>query len=92
MMPTFFLKLVPGRPDRFGVPPAIRFWQHAIERCEDPNVCRTLVLYGPSGSGKSSLVKAGLLPRLNLDIHHIYIECGSADVVAELRQQPSRRF
>jgi formylglycine-generating enzyme required for sulfatase activity len=32
------------------------------------------LLYGPSGSGKSSLVKAGLLPRLRANVVPVYVE------------------
>ena len=35
------------------------------------------LIYGPSGSGKSSLVKAGLLPRLEEQMIRVYIEATS---------------
>ena len=31
-------------------------------------------IYGPSGCGKSSLVRAGLLPRLSDDVTAVYLE------------------
>ena len=69
----FFLQLLPGPRDRFGVPDGLRFWLSRIE----PGAAEPFpvgLLYGPSGCGKSSLVKAGLLPRLGSDVHTIYLE------------------
>src|SRR5205814_10467926 len=57
----FFLGLVAGPRDRYGVPEPLRFWQSKIE-CWDPQETFPVgVLYGPSGRGKSSLVRAGLV-------------------------------
>lgn len=41
-------------------------------------------MYGPSGSGKSSLVKAGLLPRLSPSIIPIFIEASAKDTESTL--------
>src|SRR5262249_60158561 len=60
----FFLQLLPGPRDRFGLPQVLRFWKSRIEETDPEKALRVGLIYGPSGCGKSSLVKAGLLPRL----------------------------
>jgi formylglycine-generating enzyme required for sulfatase activity len=79
-----FLSLMPGPRDRRGVPESLRFWQSWVEGSDnDPdralpvgaeNAAAVGLLYGPSGGGKSSFVRAGLLPRLEPAIRPIYIE------------------
>jgi serine/threonine protein kinase/formylglycine-generating enzyme required for sulfatase activity len=70
----FFLALLPGPRDREGLPESVRFWRNRIAQRDPDHTFRVGLLYGPSGSGKSSLVKAGLLPRLSDDVMPIYIE------------------
>ena len=60
----FFPALVPGPRDRNGVPESIRAWKCRIEEKDPARSFAVGLLYGPSGSGKSSLVKAGVIPRL----------------------------
>ena len=69
----FFLSLLPGPTDRFGVPDSIRFWQQAFRK-EDDELPIGL-LYGPSGSGKTSFVRAGLIPRLSEEFYCVRVEC-----------------
>lgn len=69
----FFLHLVPGARDRDGFPESIRFWRNWV-RDNDPVHNSVGLLYGPSGSGKSSFVKAGLLPNLPNDVVTVYVE------------------
>ncbi len=69
----FFLHLVPGPRDRDGFPESIRFWRNWV-RDNDPVHNSVGLLYGPSGSGKSSFVKAGLLPNLPNDVVTVYVE------------------
>jgi len=70
----FFLELLPGPRDRDHLPESIRFWKTRIETTNPDKTFRVGLIYGPSGSGKSSLVKAGLLPRLATSILPAYIE------------------
>lgn len=70
----FFLELLPGPRDRDGLPESIRGWRHRIERLDAHESFAVGVIYGPSGSGKSSLAKAGLLPRLPRHVETIYVE------------------
>ncbi len=61
----FFLELLPGPRDRYGIPDSIRFWKTAIEETDTDRTFRVGLLYGPSGCGKSSFMKAGLQPLLS---------------------------
>ena len=70
----FFLQLLPGPTDPLGLPDCIRFWKTRIETNKSNRTFPVGVLYGPSGSGKSSLVKAGLLPNLSDEVVSIYID------------------
>src|SRR6202034_1589701 len=53
----FFLQLLPGPRDRFGMPQVLRFWRSRIEEADPEKTLRVGLIYGPSGCGKSSLVK-----------------------------------
>jgi AAA ATPase domain len=49
----------------FGRDPQIKeLWEKFRSLHEDESATRLLTIYGPSGSGKSSLVRAGLIPEL----------------------------
>lgn len=80
----FFLELLPGPRDREGLPDSIRFWKTRIEEMDPDNTFSVGLIYGPSGSGKSSLVKAGLLPRLSKDVIAVYIEATAEDTETRL--------
>ncbi|MDF1753067.1 MAG: protein kinase [Verrucomicrobiales bacterium] len=61
----FFLQLLPGPYDREGFPECVRFWLNRIKATTiKDGAFRIGMIYGPSGSGKSSLIKAGVLPWL----------------------------
>ena len=82
----FFLNLLPGPQDRYGVPESIRFWQTRIEEFGSKNTFQVGLLYGPSGCGKSSLVKAGLLPRLISQIDAVYVESSVSETESRILQ------
>ncbi len=78
---AFFLNLIPGPRDQFGLPESLRFWKQRIESKEAHLAFRVGVLYGPSGCGKSSLLGAGLLPRCSDHVkvlHHEARDTGNA--------------
>ena len=86
----FFLELLPGPFDRDGLPESIRFWKTRVEQLDPDKTFTVGLFYGPSGSGKSSLVRAGLIPRLASHVHPIYVEA-SADGTESRIRRPLRR-
>ena len=88
-----FMQLLPGLRDHKGVPSSIRFWQVRIrEPVAQENRVPVGVIYGPSGSGKSSFVKAGLLPNLGSAITHVYVESTRDDTEVRIIKALRRRF
>ena len=87
----FFLELLPGPRDRDGLPESIRLWKTRIEERDADKTFSVGLLYGPSGSGKSSLIKAGLLPRMSGDIVTVYLEATPNDTEARLLNGLRRR-
>ena len=80
----FFLELLPGPRDREGLPESLRFWKRQVERTDPDERLAVCLMYGPSGSGKSSLVKAGLLPRLAEGVLSIYVEATAHETESRL--------
>ena len=89
---AFFLKLLPGPRDRDGVPEVIRDWKRRIEERDSSRTFSVGLLYGPSGSGKSSLIKAGVIPRLSRQVRVIYVPASSKGTEARIRTAFSREF
>lgn len=83
----FFLELLPGPFDRFGLPESLRFWKDRIESTQIEESFRIGLVYGPSGCGKSSLMKAGLLPRLSPKMERVYVEATPEDTPARLLKE-----
>jgi eukaryotic-like serine/threonine-protein kinase len=79
----FFLQLLPGPRDRHGLPDCLSFWKTRIEQ-KDAETFSVGLIFGPSGSGKSSLVKAGLLPILAGQVIPIYIEATAEETEVRL--------
>lgn len=65
---SYFHELLPGARHRDGLPDSLHFWQRRMESNDPIEAFRVGVIYGSSGSGKSSFVKAGLLPTLSARI------------------------
>jgi serine/threonine protein kinase/formylglycine-generating enzyme required for sulfatase activity len=80
----FFLELLPGPRDRDGLPDSIRFWKTRIETTDPDATFSVGLIYGSSGCGKSSLVKAGLLPRLAKSVTVVYVEATGAQMQARV--------
>jgi len=81
---SFFLKLVPGTRDAEGIPEIIRRLKLRIESRQPDDSFRVGLLYGASGSGKSSLVRAGLVPLLDESIQVIYVESSARHTESRL--------
>lgn len=81
----FFLAMLPGPRGGDGLPETIRFWKMRVEASEGDLAFPVGLLYGPSGGGKSSFVRAGLLPQLDGGLlRPIYIEATQAGTEARL--------
>jgi serine/threonine protein kinase/formylglycine-generating enzyme required for sulfatase activity len=80
----FFLELLPGPRDRNGLPDSIRFWKSRIEDRSPAGTFPVGLLYGASGCGKSSLVRAGLLPRLSEQVIVVYVEATPDEIESRL--------
>lgn len=87
----FFLQLIPGPRDREGFPESIRFWRNWVQD-SDPTINSVGLLYGPSGSGKSSFIKAGLLPRLPNDVLVVYVEATHTETETRLLRELRKKL
>jgi hypothetical protein len=81
---AFFLRLVPGPRSRDGLPECIRFWKTRLEETDPDRTFRVGLIYGPDGSGKSSLLRAGLVPSLADSVITVCVEATPADTEARL--------
>jgi hypothetical protein len=81
---AFFLDLLPGPRDRDGLPLCVSFWKERLGMALPNGRLDVCVIYGPSGSGKSSLVKAGVVPQLTDDVRVVSVECNAHDTEARL--------
>lgn len=71
----FFLDLLPGTRDRDGLPECVAHWKRWVSVREDiPDHQRIGVISGPTGCGKSSLIRAGLVPLLGPNVDTIVLE------------------
>ncbi len=71
----FFLGLLPGARDRDGLPECLSHWKRWVSLRDDvPDLQRVGVISGPTGCGKSSLVRAGLVPLLGSEITSVVLE------------------
>lgn len=71
---SFFSELLPGPRNRDGVPESVRFWKSRIQERDPEKAFQIGLVYGPSGSGKSSFLKAAVIPSLSEMVVHIYVE------------------
>jgi serine/threonine protein kinase/formylglycine-generating enzyme required for sulfatase activity len=88
----FFRFLVPGARDRGGVPESISFWVQRISSRDPNHTFRIGVLMGLSGSGKSSLIRAGVLPLVSETCNAVFVEAKPNDLEADLVNGIRRTF
>ncbi|PHQ34944.1 bifunctional serine/threonine-protein kinase/formylglycine-generating enzyme family protein [Rhodopirellula bahusiensis] len=80
----FFLQLVPGARDARGIPEVLRQLKIRIDSRESDDAFRVALIYGPSGSGKSSLMQAGLVPLLDPSVEVISVEANAKHTESRL--------
>ncbi len=88
----FFLELLPGPRDREGLPETIGFWKTRIAERDAERTLSVGLIYGSSGCGKSSMMKAGLLPRLSPDVVAVYLEATPEDTERSLLNSLQKRL
>lgn len=76
----FFLSLLPGPRDRFGIPESVRFWQARLDPQRQVEDVAIGLIYGPSGCGKSSFVRAALIPHLSPGVVPVYVDCSNRNL------------
>lgn len=86
----FFLSLLPGPRTRDGLPDVVQFWKSRIEETDARNTFAVGVVYGPSGSGKSSLIRAGILPQLGVSLDTTVVDADRTTTEVRLRGGDSR--
>ena len=97
----FFLDLLPGVRDQGDVPASITFWTRRIcaANSDTPTVPNAFI-FGPSGSGKSSFVKAGLFPQIQKQVkarrsepvQTIYVESTRDDTEVRLLNALRKKY
>ncbi|MFN9293308.1 MAG: hypothetical protein ACK6EB_34960, partial [Planctomyces sp.] len=88
-----FLQLLPGIREENGLPQSINFWKQLAEnRYESESAVPVALLTGVSGCGKSSLMKAGVLPVLERHVIPIYVEAAAEATEAALQRKLQERF
>ena len=75
----FFLRLLPGPFDRHGIPDGLRKWIAGFSS-QAENLPMAYAIYGPSGSGKSSLIRAGVIPRLGRHVRCVISEATATGI------------
>lgn len=88
-----FVELLPGTRNRHGLPQSIEQWKSKLESVDGNDTFRVGVIFGPSGSGKSSFVKAGLIPNLNTKlVTPIYVESTGRDTEVRILKSFRNRW
>ncbi|MCG8599064.1 MAG: SUMF1/EgtB/PvdO family nonheme iron enzyme, partial [Verrucomicrobiales bacterium] len=87
----FFLDLLPGPEGENGLPASVSLWKSRIESAAGEKSFRLALLFGPSGSGKSSFLRSGLLPQLSSSVIPVFVEA-STDTEFSLIEALRHRF
>ena len=70
---VFFLELLPAPRCLDDLPESIRFRNMIIDDIDSDYTFSVVLIYLPSGCGKSSLLRPGLLPRLSPHVVALYV-------------------
>ena len=81
-----FLRLLPGPRCPSGLPDGVEHWVEWASRAEGEPGDRVGVVVGPSGSGKSSIVRAGVLPNLPRTMRTTVVEARAGRTARSLRR------
>ncbi len=80
-----FASLLPIDPSANALPESIRFWTQWIDSFDNHEYSRVGLLYGAGGSGKTSLLRAGIVPNLSPDVFPLYVDCRNGDLKKQVR-------
>lgn len=89
---SFFSQLLPGPYDIEGRAPIVRFWMGWLLQTSSEPTSRVGLIYGPSGSGKSSFVKAAVIPQLSAQAIPIYHDFHAANPIDALKARLKSSF
>ena len=92
MTQIFFSSCFPVLATATASPETVRQWKTRIEALDADDSFSVGLLYGRSGCGKSSFVRAGLLPRLSRNIQSIYFEATSDGTEELLLRKLANKF
>ena len=88
----FFVSLLPGPREATGIPLSLRFWKNWVASQDGERAQCVGVLYGPSGSGKSSFIRAGLLPEIQESTETVYMDFTVDRPIAALLSRLHKHF
>ncbi len=88
----FFSELLPGLKSSEGYPQQVQFWINRIDGRDPDCEPRIGVIYGATGSGKSSLVNAALIPNLSGIATPILVQASARRTEADLGKQLKKVF
>lgn len=83
----FFLQLLPGPRRESGLPDSIEFWKERIENGRSASPAALNLLVGPPGCGKSSFIRAGLIPALSTRVQAVYLAVEPANVCNQIESR-----
>lgn len=88
-----FVELLPGPRNQLGTPDSVDFWQSRLHSVGGSESVSVGVVFGPTGSGKSSFIRAALIPALDPRmVVAEYVEATGVDTEVRLMKALRRRF
>lgn len=87
-----FRALLPGAVSRSGHPESMLRWRRFMNEASQDPTSWVGVLHGPFGSGKSSLVQAGIVPMCRHDVRPIVVDCAVHTTLEEITTKVRQRL